>query len=129
MHGMARCGLLRTSVLFLTLLAACLPAVAQRFSFQRYGESQGLTDLVITDLLQNHEGYIWAATFNGVFRYDGTSFRRFGDAEGVPVRPDTYFIETPAGVLWAIADHSLSRREGNVFRNFDLDFHILGAQP
>jgi signal transduction histidine kinase/ligand-binding sensor domain-containing protein/CheY-like chemotaxis protein len=129
MHGMARCSLLRTSVLFLTLLAACLPAVAQRFSFQRYGESQGLTDLVITDLLQDHEGYIWAATFNGVFRYDGTSFRRFGDAEGVPVRPDTYFIETPAGVLWAIADHSLSRREGNVFRNFDLDFHILGAQP
>jgi signal transduction histidine kinase/CheY-like chemotaxis protein/streptogramin lyase len=111
------------------LFAACLPIAAQRFSFQRYGESQGLTDLVITDLLQDREGYIWAATFNGVFRYDGTYFRRFGDAEGLPVRPGTYFVETQAGVLWAIADHSLSRREGNVFRSFDLDFQLSGAQP
>ncbi len=127
MNGMA--SAFRTRVLLLALLAAAVPAAAQRFSFQRYGESQGLTDLAITDLLQDREGYIWAATFNGVFRYDGTAFRRFGDAEGLPVRPGTYFVETQTGVFWAIADHSLSRREGNLFRNFDLNFQLLGTQP
>ena len=102
------------------MLAFCPSAPAQRFSFQRYGELQGLTDNVVTDLLQDHEGYIWAATFNGLFRYDGTSFRRFGEAEGVPAAPGTSLFETPDGVLWAIAEHSVSRHEGNIFRSFSL---------
>jgi ligand-binding sensor domain-containing protein len=104
---------------------------AQRFSFQRYGELQGLTDNVITDLLQDREGYIWAATYNGLYRYDGTSFRRFGEAEGVPIGWGEYLVEANDGVLWAIGEHSISKREGNTFRRFDLgpNVQVERGQP
>jgi len=102
---------------------------AQRFSFQRYGETQGLLDLVITDVIQDHEGFIWAATFNGVYRYDGTSFQRFGQADGIQPSTTLFLIETPDGTLWVVSEHSLSRREGNHFRKFELGVNLLGPQP
>jgi diguanylate cyclase (GGDEF)-like protein len=102
---------------------------AQRFSFQRYGEAQGLLDLVITDVIQDHDGFIWAATFNGVYRYDGTSFQRFGQAEGVQPSMTLFLIETPDGTLWVVSDHSISRLEGNHFHNFELGVNLTGPQP
>jgi diguanylate cyclase (GGDEF)-like protein len=111
------------------LFLACYVLQAQRFSFQRYGESQGLLDLVITDLIQDRDGYIWVATFNGVYRYDGTSFQRFDDLEGIPFGPSTYFLETPDGTFWIASDRSLSRREGSGFRKFELGVELLGPQP
>jgi diguanylate cyclase (GGDEF)-like protein len=108
--------------LWLVALGAALQA--QRFSFQRYGETQGLTNLVITDLLQDKQGYIWAATFNGLFRYDGTSFQRFGEQEGIVTSGSIYLVETPAGDLWAVTEHSLFHLEGKHFREFDLPIHL-----
>jgi diguanylate cyclase (GGDEF)-like protein len=108
--------------IWLTALAAGLQA--QRFSFQRYGEAQGLTNLVITDLLQDKQGYIWAATFNGLFRYDGTSFQRFGEEEGIVTSGSIYLLETPEGDLWAVTASSLFHLEGKRFREFDLPIHL-----
>jgi diguanylate cyclase (GGDEF)-like protein len=110
--------------IMLLLFALCGVLNAQRFSFQRYGESQGLTNLVITDLVQDQQGYIWAATFNGLFRYDGTSFERFGEKEGLGAGGSLYLIATPSGDLWAVSDHALFRLEGERFREFDLPFHL-----
>jgi ligand-binding sensor domain-containing protein len=89
------------------LFTFCDAFQAQRFSFQRYGETQGLTNLVITDLIQDKQGYIWAATFNGLFRYDGTSFERFGEKEGIVTTGSIYLTKTPSGDLWAVSDHAL----------------------
>ena len=113
----------RLFVAFL-LSTFCGALQAQRFSFQRYGETQGLTNLVITDLIQDKQGYIWAATFNGLFRYDGTSFERFGEKEGIATAGSIYLVETPAGDLWGVTDHALFRLEGKHFREFDLPVHL-----
>jgi len=106
--------------LALSLLAFCGALHAQRFSFQRYGETQGLTNLVITDLLQDKQGYIWVATFNGLFRYDGTAFERFGEKEGIVTTGSLYLAETPSGDLWAVSQRSLFRLEGKRFHEYDL---------
>jgi diguanylate cyclase (GGDEF)-like protein len=108
----------------LSLLAPSAGLHAQRFSFQRYGETQGLTNLVITDLLQDRQGYIWAATFNGLFRYDGTSFQRFGEKEGIATSGSIYLLQTPAGDLWAVTEHALFHLEGKRFHQFDLPIHL-----
>jgi diguanylate cyclase (GGDEF)-like protein len=108
----------------LWLLTLVCALQAQRFSFQRYGEAQGLTNLVITDLIQDKQGYIWAATFNGLFRYDGTSFQRFGEKEGISTTGSINLIETPAGDLWAVTEHALFRLEGKHFQEFDLPVHL-----
>lgn len=112
----------------LLLLAFCGALQAQRFSFQRYGETQGLTDLVVTDLIQDKQGYIWVATFNGLFRYDGTSFKRFGDEEGISTNKSIDLFETPAGDLWGVSDSAFFRLEGNRFHEFDLPVHLNGPQ-
>jgi len=106
------------------LLAFSAVLQAQRYSFQRYGESQGLTNLVITDLIQDKQGYIWAATFNGLFRYDGTSFERFGEDEGLPPSGAIYLLETLSGDLWAMTDRALYRLEGKHFHKFGVPVHL-----
>lgn len=112
----------------LSLFAFCGALQAQRFSFQRYGETQGLTNLVVTDLIQDRQGYIWVATFNGLFRYDGTSFKRFGDEDGIVTNKSINLFETPAGDLWGVSDNALFHLEGNRFREFDLPLHLNGPQ-
>jgi len=114
-------------LIVLAMLLLCGHSLAaQRFSFQRYGEAQGLLDLVITDVIQDHDGFIWAATFNGVYQYDGTSFQRFGQAEGIQPSTSLFLIDTPDGTLWVVSDHSLSRLEGNHFHKFELGVNLLG---
>jgi len=117
----------RLFVAFL-LLTFCRNLLAQRFSFQRYGETQGLTNLVITDLIQDAQGYIWAATFNGLFRYDGTSFQRFGEKEGITTTASISLLETPSGDLWGVSDQALFHLEGKRFREFHLPVHLNGPQ-
>ncbi|MGD0892845.1 MAG: diguanylate cyclase [Terracidiphilus sp.] len=106
------------------LFASCSVLHAQRFSFQRYGETQGLTNLVITDLIQDQQGYIWAATFNGLFRYDGTSFERFGEKEGISTTESLYLLETPSRDLWAVSEHALFRLEREHFHEYPLTVHL-----
>jgi len=108
----------------LSLTVSCVGLQAQRFSFQRYGETQGLTNLVITDLIQDKEGYIWAATFNGLFRYNGTAFERFGEKEGLITAGSIYLAKSPSGDVWAVSDHALFRLEGKRFHQFDLKVHL-----
>ena len=108
----------------LSLVAFCGLLQAQRFSFQRYGETQGLTNLVITDLLQDKQGYIWAATFNGLFRYDGTAFERFGEDQGLITTGSIYLLETPSHELWAVSERALFHLEGKHFREYDLPVHL-----
>ncbi|MGA9668946.1 MAG: diguanylate cyclase, partial [Terracidiphilus sp.] len=69
-------------------------------------------------------GYIWAATFNGLFRYNGTAFERFGEKEGLVTAGSIYLAKAPSGDLWAVSDHALFRLEGKRFHQFDLKVHL-----
>ena len=64
------------------VLAAC--SYGQRFSFRFYGAREGLRNLAVQVLLQDHAGFIWAGTQNGLFQYDGDSFREVGVGNGLP---------------------------------------------
>ena len=96
------------------LVGACL-LPAQRFSFRLYESSTGLSDPVVTCLLQDRAGFLWVGTENGLFQFDGLDFRRYGPAQGVPGAYIASIHETPAGGLWVLTDSSISRRSGNKF--------------
>ena len=53
------------------------PGEAQHWSFQTYGTDQGLTNPTILGLHQDRQGFLWASTEGGLFRYDGDRFRPF----------------------------------------------------
>jgi diguanylate cyclase (GGDEF)-like protein len=93
------------SQLCLAGVVACLtlaaPVKAQQYSFRYYGTADGLTNLAVKVLFQDHTGFLWAATENGVFRYDGQRFRRYGTGEGLPREVIVSLGEAPDGSLLA----------------------------
>jgi hypothetical protein len=72
---------------FLLMLAihfAITPhAAAQQFTFQHFDQNEGLKNHDVFKLIQDKTGYLWAATENGLFRYNGAEFHRFGAADGI----------------------------------------------
>jgi len=72
-------------IAFLLASTLCLQVCpAQQYSFQSYGQAEGLANLVPLCLLQDRIGFLWAGTQNGLFRYDGARFEPFGVAQGLP---------------------------------------------
>ena len=57
---------------------------AQEYSFRYFGAGEGLTNLTIREIYQDHSGFLWVSTENGIFRYDGERFEEFGPDKGIP---------------------------------------------
>jgi ligand-binding sensor domain-containing protein len=64
-----------------------------------YGQAEGLTNLAPLTLLQDHTGFLWAGTQNGLFRYDGSHFDSFGVAQGLPSTQIVSLYEDTDGTL------------------------------
>ena len=91
--------------LFLAALLFATAAMAGiappgHFSFRSFNADQGLENQVVWCLAQDGQGFIWAGTEDGAYRYDGDRFRRFGAADGLPSSFVSSFA-VAGGVLWA----------------------------
>ncbi|MFZ1612670.1 MAG: two-component regulator propeller domain-containing protein, partial [Holophaga sp.] len=53
-------------------------------AFRSFGVDQGLTNPSTTAMTQDHEGFFWVGTEDGLFRLEGDKFRRFGETDGLP---------------------------------------------
>jgi diguanylate cyclase (GGDEF)-like protein len=101
------------------LLLLCSALHAQQYTFRQYGPSDGLTNLGVNCLLQDHAGYLWVGTDNGLFRYDGSTFQPFGHAEGLEDTEIRSLAESPEGVLWVATQNGVDRRVGSRFEPVD----------
>jgi signal transduction histidine kinase/CheY-like chemotaxis protein len=91
------------------------PGIAQHWSFQTFGTDQGLTNPTILGLHQDRQGFLWATTEGGLFRYDGDRFRAFGADLAIHNR-NTNSIHTSAdGQLWTGSSAGLFRWNGGTF--------------
>ncbi|WP_332369081.1 two-component regulator propeller domain-containing protein [Spirosoma telluris] len=63
--------------LFLVFCLLPLSIIAQLKGWQEITISEGLSQGMIYDLKQDHKGFIWAATKDGLNRYDGYNFTVF----------------------------------------------------
>jgi diguanylate cyclase (GGDEF)-like protein len=61
-----------------------LPGPIGTYAFRSYGTHQGLTNLSLTALAQDSEGFLWAGTEEGLFRLEGSRLRRLGREDGLP---------------------------------------------
>ena len=96
-------------------LLTCQAAFAQRFNFKFYGEDEGLANLAVQAVLQDRAGFLWVATQNGLYRYDGSHFAAFGKDEGLPAARIEALHESIDGTLWAGTQNGLARRRGDSF--------------
>lgn len=95
-------------------------AQAQQYSFRFFGTQDGLSNLAVKVLFQDRIGFLWAATENGVFRYDGTRFRRFGPEDGLPRDLILSLGEAPDGSVLAGGRRGLYRLAGSRFERVEL---------
>src|SRR5271165_2473666 len=85
--------------LVLTATGVCL---AQQYGFRYYGAAEGLQNLAILSLAQDGEGFLWAGSEGGLYRYDGARFRLMGAAEGLPCATEVQALHVSGdGNLWA----------------------------
>jgi signal transduction histidine kinase/ligand-binding sensor domain-containing protein/CheY-like chemotaxis protein len=111
-------------------LAFAITAAAQEYSFRLYGPAEGLQNLVVLSLAQDHAGYIWFGTEGGLYRYDGTRFRLMGQAEGLPCSSDVHSLFLASdGALWANTCAKIFRFDGQRFLAVQgIDWLLHGAQ-
>lgn len=68
----------RTTLLILLLLISIFSARAQQnYPVEYIGIEQGLSNNAVTAIYQDHNGFMWFGTYDGLNRYDGYGFRVF----------------------------------------------------
>lgn len=67
---------------FYILVAFVSVSKAQTNEVMRFGESEGLSHRHVTQILQDKDGFIWLATWNGLNRFDGREFVTFKSRPG-----------------------------------------------
>ncbi len=90
----------------------------------------GLPVNAITTLLQSRSGYLWAATFDGLVRFDGVRFTVYhaGNTEGLPSSRIIALGEGSDGTLWLrTAQNHLVRFRDGAFTHFGADAGLSAA--
>src|SRR6202167_6454679 len=91
-----------------------LPVVEGKdIRFARISSSQGLSQVRVSDMVQDDQGFIWFGTWNGLNRYDGYNFKVF---KHDPERQESLggvfiysLFKDRAGTIWVGTDQSLDR--------------------
>ena len=92
-----RCTL-RPFLCCVAALAVGAPSsLAQRYSFST--AAAGMDNLNVDSIAQDHAGYLWVGTENGLYRYDGGQFKEFGATDGLLGRTVQNLFETSDGTL------------------------------
>ncbi len=97
-------------VAFLGIALACGSAAAAKgvepgaVRFQRISIEQGLSQSVVTAILQDSRGFLWFGTQDGLNRYDGYRFHVYRNVPGDPGSLSANYVrclwEDAAGALW-----------------------------
>ena len=98
---------------------------AQEYSFRSFGNTEGLSNLAVQQTYQDHIGFIWVSTDNGIFRYDGERFEAFGQAQGLPPNSGVGFGDAPDGSLLVGGEFGLYRLQGDRFERVPVNIKIL----
>jgi signal transduction histidine kinase/CheY-like chemotaxis protein/streptogramin lyase/AraC-like DNA-binding protein len=91
--------------------------------FEHLSVEDGLSNNYITAILQDHDGYMWFGTGDGLNKYDGSSFKVFKPNPSQPARSfqNGYIMglcEGDSTRLWAVTNggglHEINRKTGLV---------------
>jgi diguanylate cyclase (GGDEF)-like protein len=90
-------------------------ALGQEYVFRAYRQTSGLENLAVNSIAADHQGFLWVATENGIYRFLGSGFQRFDAAQGIADPYITQVFVATDGTLWAASDQNLYRWGGQVF--------------
>lgn len=100
-------------IIYILLLTFCWLGNAYgslEYTSTTFNQTDGLSENTVSRIIQDHMGFVWIATWNGLNRYDGKSFRCFKAEPGKPYplkgnRID-WIAENDEGDIWCLSgDH------------------------
>ncbi|MEM7371905.1 MAG: two-component regulator propeller domain-containing protein [Bacteroidota bacterium] len=81
------------------------------YRFHRLSEEQGLSNNMINDIIQDHIGFIWVATEDGLFRYDGNEFLSYRHEPGNPFSLPHNSVQSlycdEQNKIWVLTDYGI----------------------
>ena len=97
----------------LTFMVTCLLAVSQAlaiddigasYQFRHFDKAQGLSNLSVSCILEDRNGFIWVGTTNGLNRFDGVRYKNYFADQNKPGK-------LPSNVIYALAES----RDGSIW--------------
>jgi ligand-binding sensor domain-containing protein/signal transduction histidine kinase len=99
-------------VLFITILIVTLSAKLE-LNFRRFGKNEGMSELLVDNIYQCSQGFIWLGSGDGLYRFDGYEFAVYSHDPEEPTSlsaHDINFIkENQQGELWIGTASSIDR--------------------
>ena len=112
---------------FIFLLVGHAQAQPSLYQVTHYDETTGLESNVINAMLQDHRGYLWFGTADGLCRFDGYSFVNFRKkshtGNSLPGNFITRMAEDKNGIIWmGLLKDGISSYDPatGIFKNYDV---------
>ncbi len=115
--------------LFMGLLTIPSSLYAQKneITFEHLSLEEGLSDSIVTCILQDRKGFLWVGTENGLNKYDGYEFIRYRhdpqNPQSLSANEVTVIYEDQLGELWLGTEDGLQtyNREKDQFVHYPSD--------
>ena len=96
---------MKKHLLFFSFLIILFPLTAQPLcQIEYFTANNGLSQGVITAILQDQKGFMWFSTWNGLDKFDGYSFRNYkafpGDGCMLTNNRIVFITESKYGNIW-----------------------------
>jgi len=95
------------------------------YRFEKLPAGIGFSNTGVNDILEDHRGFLWMATWSGLAKYDGYSVKMYrqqpGNANGLKSNKVTQLCEDSKGNLWAGTNYTgfyRYNRELDVFEQY-----------
>ncbi len=111
------CSVMRSIAFILFLVASVFLCArgqnSEQLNFRHFRVEDGLSQGSINAILQDHKGFIWVGTHDGLNRFDGMEFKVFRSEPGNPHSLSSSWIialiEDSTHVLWVRTERGLDR--------------------
>lgn len=126
------CRIKRRHLLLFSLLLLCLPLMAQQplLKFDHISLDEGLSQAAVNAIVQDHRGFMWFGTFDGLNRFDGyemTVYRNDPfDSTSLSHNKIMALCVDSAGHLWIGTDGGGLNRYNRHDRTFTRYLHSAG---
>ena len=107
----AKILLLCTFITSLLIFACIVNADAQTYTFDKIPTQEGEANLSVRQTIQDNNGFLWLATFSGLFRYEGDDYiiqQTFGDQNEINADV-TSLLQDDLNNIWIGTNNGLSK--------------------